>query len=94
MNYIDSVNTISDATEFRVRGIQIEQADMIMVSTKKTLEYLKSKSVNDNNDTTSYKYKITEMAYNAAGDVIGIRIWYANELPSWANPILDQWIKA
>jgi len=34
------------------------------------------------------------MAYNAAGDVIGIRIWYANELPSWANPILDQWIKA
>lgn len=76
------------------QGVVIENVDMVIASTSRIAEYINEGIANAHFSGKTPYWKISELAKNAAGDVIGVKIYYEATKPAWVTDPIFNWIIA
>lgn len=86
----DDIHITKDIDTLTQQGMAIQQTDMIIASYSRIAEYINE--ANQNAKNTDKYWRVTELAKNASGETIGMKIYYMDEKPGWVTDSLSEWI--
>ena len=81
---------IHDIENHMLQGVALENGDMAVANISRIAEYLNEEKVNPKGGIK--QWRLTEIAKNAVGDTIGVKISYQTEKPAWVTSEINDWI--
>lgn len=88
----DLIKLIQDKEEISQKGAILQKSDLVIASVERIAELLDESMIDPKN--IHKEWKITEIAKNAAGETIGVKVMYQSSAPSWLTPELLEWIES